>query len=452
MTGSTADVVIVGSRCSGAPLATHLARAGVRVTLLDKARFPSDTASTHIIQPRGTAALERLGVLERLRAEGAADIARLTVHYADVRLEAVYDSDAAAQRLSTGRTAGLSIRRPALDAALLEIARDNGVDVRPRTPVTDMLRDGSGRVTGVRTREGTVTARLVVGADGRDSFVARAVGARKYATYSAPRFAAWSYYRGARADAGRLRIGRFGTTALIATPTDNDLLLVGVVPAMAEREQFLADRDGGFAQRLRHWPELADVVQGARREGPMRIVPDWQAYFRESAGPGWVLVGDAGHFKDPSAAQGITDALRQAEGLAASITSGLDTDVDAATQAWWRARDRDCRDMHWFARDMGAAGPTTPAMTEVVREVAATDSMLLAQVLNRDVPSSAVVTTARVGRAAAAALHRHPAALPALARESARVTSTRARWATGAVRGRYLRHGGSRIRRPAGLR
>ncbi len=437
------DVVVVGSRCSGAPLATHLARAGVRVTLLDKARFPSDTASTHIIQPRGTAALERLGVLPRLRAEGAADIARLTLHYADVRLEAEYGTAAAERRLSTGRTAGLSIRRPALDAALLDAARDSGVDVRSRTPVTGLLHDERGRVNGVRTRDATVRARLVIGADGRDSFVARSVGARKYATYPAPRFAVWAYFRGASPDGGRLRIGRFGSTAIIATPTDNDLLLVGVVPAVEERAEFLADRDAGFAARLGEWPELRDVVQGARREGPMRIVPDWQAYFRESAGPGWALVGDAGHFKDPSAAQGITDALRQGEGLAGAVTDGWDGDLDAATRAWWRARDRDCRDMHWFARDMGAAGPTTPAMTEVVREIAANDSLLLAQVLNRDVPSSAVVTTSRVGRAAAAAVRRRPAALPALARESARVTSTRARWATGAARGSYLRRASS---------
>ncbi len=437
---TVADVVVVGSRCSGAPLATHLARAGVRVTLLDKARFPSDTASTHIIQPRGTAALDRLGVLPRLRDEGAADIQRLTLHYADACLEAVYDSAAGEHRLSTGRTAGLNVRRPTLDAALLDAARDSGVDVRTRTPVTGLLHDDRGRVSGVHTRDATVHARLVVGADGRDSLVAREVGARRYATYSAPRFAAWSYYRGARPDAGRLRIGRFGSTALIATPTDDDLLLVGVVPAVDERAAFLADRDAGFDARLQQWPELADVVRGARREGPMRIVPDWQAYFRESAGPGWALVGDAGHFKDPAAAQGITDALRQAEGLAAAIASGLDEDVDAATHAWWRARDDDCRDMHWFARDMGAAGTTTPVMTEVVREVAATDSMLLAQVLNRDVPSSAVVTPARVGRAAGAALRRRPGAFPALARESARVAATRARWAGGAARGRYLRH------------
>ena len=435
------DVIVVGSRCSGAPLATHLARAGVSVCLLDKARFPSDVASTHIIQPRGTAALDRLGVLPRLRADGAADIERLTLQYGDALLEAEYGGTGAGGRLSTGSLRGLSIRRHALDAALLDVARDAGVDVRPRTPVTGLLRDARGRVDGVQTAGGPVRARIVVGADGRDSFVARAVGAREYATYGAPRFAAWSYYRGARPDAGRLRIGRFGSTALIATPADDGLLLVGVVPAIGERDQFLADRDAGFAARLAQWPELGELVRGARREGPMRIVPTWRAYFRESAGPGWALVGDAGHFKDPAAAQGITDALRQAEGLAGVLVAGLapGADVDAATRAWWRTRDDDCRDMHWFAHDMGAAGATSPAMTELVRDVARTDRTLMVEVLNRDVPSSSVITASRVGRAATGALRRRPGALPALTRETARVTATRARWAAGAARGGYLR-------------
>ena len=437
----TVDVVVVGARCAGAPLATHLARAGLRVCLLDKARFPSDTASTHIIQPRGTAALDRLGVLDRLRSEGAADIERLVLQYEDVRLEAEYGGTGAGRRLSTGATRGLSIRRPALDAAMLDAARGAGVDVRVRTPVTDVLRDADGRVSGVRSGDTEIRARLVIGADGRDSFVARRVGAREYATYAAPRFAAWSYYRGARPDAGRLRIGRFGSTALIATPADNGLLLVGVVPSMRERAEFLADRDAGFDARLARWPELRDLVGDARREGPMRIVPTWQAYFRTSAGPGWALVGDAGHFKDPSAAQGITDALRQAETLAGVVAGALgvgDAALDAATHDWWRRRDDDCRDMHWFAHDMGADGPTTPAMTEVVREIARTDSTLLTQVLNRDIPSSAVVTPSRVGRAAVHALRRRPGSLPALAGESVHAVATRVRWAGGAARGRRL--------------
>lgn len=89
----------------------------------------------------------------------------------------------------------------------------------------------------------------------------------------------------------------------------------------------------------------------------MRVVPDWHGYFRTATGPGWVLAGDAGNFKDPSAAQGFTDALRQAETLADAVLDGLDGDgFDTRLRRWWRWRDRDCRDMHRFAVAMDAAG------------------------------------------------------------------------------------------------
>jgi MFS family permease len=106
------------------------------------------------------------------------------------------------------------------------------------------------------------------------------------------------------------------------------MFLVGVVPGMDTRQQFLADRDRNFAGSVRAWPELAALVEGAERVGPLRVVADWRGYLRESAGPGWVLTGDAGNFKDPSAAQGIADALRQAETLAARLAAVLDTDGD----------------------------------------------------------------------------------------------------------------------------
>ena len=103
---------------------------------------------------------------------------------------------------------------------------------------------------------------------------------------------------------------------------------------------------------------MAAVVAGARRTGPPSLIARWTGYFRESAGPGWVLVGDAGHFKDPSPGQGITDALRQAERLAADVVAGLSgaRSLDDAMRAWWRWRDRDAREMAWLAHDLGRGG------------------------------------------------------------------------------------------------
>jgi menaquinone-9 beta-reductase len=119
-----------------------------------------------------------------------------------------------------------------------------------------------------------------------------------------------------------------------------------------------AYRERNFATGLARWPQLADLLGGARRDSPIRVMTDWHAYFRRSAGPGWALVGDAGHFKDFTPAQGIADALRQATTLAESITAGLDNAAgpDPALHRWWRWRDRDAYDMYWLAEDMGDPG------------------------------------------------------------------------------------------------
>jgi 2-polyprenyl-6-methoxyphenol hydroxylase-like FAD-dependent oxidoreductase len=430
------DVAIVGGRVAGAPLATHLARRGVRVCVLDKARFPSDTPSTHIIQPRGTAALERLGVGDALRNASAAQLQRLAVHYDGADLDASYSDARAPAHLSTGNIPGMCVRRTVLDDVLLQAATQAGAEVRTRTAVTDLCRDGAGRVTGVRTETGDVPARVVVGADGRGSFVAKRTGAREYATYRAPRLAAWAYYAGARPDDGRLRIGRIGSSALIACPVDDGLQLAGVVPGMRERDRFLADRENVFDAELRRWPELCAVLDGAERVGPMRVVPDWRAYFRAAAGPGWVLTGDAGNFKDPAAAQGITDALRQAETLADALAAGLDgaggTDLDGELARWWQWRDRDCRDMHWVAASMGAAGPAGPVMREIVRDVAGCDGGLpFAALLNRDLRSTQLLTPRRVGRALRRAASLGPSAAAPLAREIAGVGRNQLRSALG---------------------
>jgi 2-polyprenyl-6-methoxyphenol hydroxylase-like FAD-dependent oxidoreductase len=412
MTSEQFDVVVVGARCSGAPLAALLARRGLRVCLLDKARFPSDTASTHIIQPRGSAVLERLGVAATLRDAGAAAIERLTLAYDDARLDADYTTPQARSLLSTGATLGMCVRRTILDQVLVDAARASGADVRTSTGVTGLSRNVDDRVVGVQTDSGPIGARVVVGADGRHSSVARFTGAREYAQYQPGRLAAWGYFEGAQDDGNRLRIGRFGEHAFVATPAGSGLYLAGYVPSMSRKDEFLADREGNFARGIQAWPELAGIIAGADRVGPLRVVPDWRGYFRQSAGPGWALVGDAGNFKDPSAAQGITDALRQAEQLADAVASGLDVggSVDARTESFWRWRDRDCREMHWFAADMGAPGPTKPVTTEVLRDVAGTErtSIGLLQVLNRDVTPSQMLTPRRLARSATRALRQRP--------------------------------------------
>jgi 2-polyprenyl-6-methoxyphenol hydroxylase-like FAD-dependent oxidoreductase len=177
------------------------------------------------------------------------------------------------------------------------------------------------------------------------------------------------------------------------------LTLIGVCPSIDRRDEVRADREAVYEAGLRAWPELHARVDGARRDGPVRTMANMHGFFRASAGPGWALVGDAGHFKDPTPGQGIADALRQSEKLAAAISRALDGghgEPDEVLRDWWRWRDEDAWEMYWFAHDMGAAGPTPPLRREAQRRIAADPDLTTAMVriLNHELrPSEAFTPT-----------------------------------------------------------
>ncbi|MBY0442808.1 MAG: FAD-dependent monooxygenase [Mycobacteriaceae bacterium] len=395
------DVVVVGARCAGSPLATMLARRGLKVCVLDRARFPSETPSTHIIQRCGVAILDELGVLDTLIGVGAAPLHHATVASDDVRIHTTV-ADPADHPV-------LCMRRLTLDVLLVEAAGAAGAEVRTGTRVTGLLRDGD-HVTGVHTDKGTIHARLVVGADGRHSTVARTVGAQEYDVTPPGRMAAWGYFEGVdRTD--RAWFGRMKDMGYLAGPTDGDLYMAAIAPDQSRIHEFQADRDTFFTNALRQWPELADLMADAKRVGPLRVFTKWHGYFRQSAGPGWVPVGDAGHFKDFTPGQGISDALRQAQQLAHSIEHGLAGDgLDVAMQQWWRWRDHDAYEMYWHAARMGTPGPATPWKNSLLREIsinpAATQAFF--QVLNHDIPPSTLHTPALALRATAHAIWDQP--------------------------------------------
>jgi 2-polyprenyl-6-methoxyphenol hydroxylase-like FAD-dependent oxidoreductase len=405
-TGERFDVVVVGARCAGSPLATLLAQRGLRVCLLDKAAFPSDTPSTHMLQPSGVKLLEPLGVRASVEA-AAARITRGRAAFDDIRfdLEDVVDLFGAP---------GVNLRRVTLDAILLEAAARAGVDVRTQTPVTGLVRDGE-RVVGVETRGQTLRAPLVVGADGARSTVARLVGAREYGRTRGERAFLWGYFEGVDADPERMWIGRVGDHGYLASFTDDGLFMAGAAPPLAQWAQLRGDRGAAHLALLRGWPELADYVAGARRVGPLQAMAHWHGFFRASAGPGWALVGDAGHFKDPTPGQGISDALRQTAKLAPAIERALSGDEDAL-RTWWRWRDADAWPMYWFARDMGAEEPIPPLVHELQRRMAAEPALAhgLLRVLNHDVAPEAVFTPRVVLGTAVRALRAGPVSPRAL--------------------------------------
>jgi 2-polyprenyl-6-methoxyphenol hydroxylase-like FAD-dependent oxidoreductase len=402
------DVVVVGARCAGSPLAALLAAQGVSVAVVDKATFPSDTPSTHIFQTDGVRVLAGLGVLDGLLASGAPMLERANLRIDGLRL------DHRLPRRPDDPGGWLSVRRPVLDTLLVEAAEKAGASVRTGTRMTGLI-ERDGRVRGVRVggQGGSyeLEARLVVGADGRGSPVARSAGARTYNTVANQRLACWAYYEGVPgAEPSTLFVQRWGEEFLIACPCDSGLFLAIVIAPAERAPRFQEDAGAAYDQHVAQCEPVAAVVAGARRTGPPSLVTRFTGYFRESAGSGWVLVGDAGHFKDPSPGQGITDALRQAERLAGDIVEGLSgvRPLDAAMRDWWRWRDRDAQEMAWFASDMGRGGRVPPVLVELLRRFESDPAMVdrFFDVLNHRVRPSEILTPARLVAATGRLLRR----------------------------------------------
>ncbi|HJQ41833.1 MAG TPA: FAD-dependent monooxygenase, partial [Jatrophihabitantaceae bacterium] len=308
---------------------------------------------------------------------------------------------------------GMCARRVTLDEVLVDAARGAGAEVRTGVRMTGLLRDDSGRVVGIETNEGPIGAEVVIGADGRRSTIADLVGAREYGVAPPGRMFMWGYFTGVSNREPHVRLARLGDLAYLSSPCDGDEFLVAVVPSMSRKHEFMADRERSLRDGIRAWPELHDIVGEAELAGPIRAVTSWHGFFRESAGPGWALLGDAGQFKDPTAGQGISDSLRHSAHLADAVVGGLrggPAAMDAQLRRWWLWRDRDCREIHWLSADLGAPGPVPPVREAVFADIAADADASLAfmKVLNHDGRPSKVFSAGRMVRAAARLVRQHP--------------------------------------------
>ncbi len=363
---------MVGARCAGSPLAALLAHRGLRVAVVEKARFPRDTLSTHFFQAQALASLERLGVTEKLQATGAPCVGRVNLRIEDFQFQAPIPQQ-------PGDVGGLrSVRRLVLDPILADAAAEAGAELRMGTTVTGLVKD-AGRVTGVRVKqdgaESTLQARLVVGADGRNSTVASSAGARKYNVVWNERFAYWSFFEGAEPGPDPAFIlNRWDERFVIASPSDSGLYQVVVMPKLSELPRYREDLEGSYIEHVHSCQPVAEALSGARRVGKIFGMLRWQGFFREASGAGWVLLGDAGHFKDPAAGQGIGDAFRQGEELVEPIVRGLEGSeqtLDQALAAWGRWRNDDAIGHYWLATDIGAGGKAPSALPEVGKRLLA---------------------------------------------------------------------------------
>ena len=313
------DVVVVGARVAGAATAMLLAREGLRVLCVDRSRYGSDTLSTHALMRGGVLQLQRWGLLGQLLAEGTPRVRRTVFHYGS-------DKVGVSIKPAAGVEALYAPRRTVLDPLLVDAARQAGASVEFSTPVVGLHRDRSGRTSGVvvQDRGGRSTrverAGLVVGADGRESMVAGGVGAPIEVSGRHAGGYFYGYWADLPTDGYEWFYSPEVTAGLIPTNGGLTCLFVGADPARVGR--------GGLTpsqafDRLAGEVGLADRLASATRVGSLRNVHGLPpGYLRQAYGPGWALVGDAGHWLDPMSTHGLTGALRDAELLARAVLSG----------------------------------------------------------------------------------------------------------------------------------
>jgi flavin-dependent dehydrogenase len=332
------DAIIVGARCAGSPTAMLLARKGYQVLLVDRATFPSDIFRLHIIGGSGVRKLAEWGLLDRVLATNCPPMHRITVTFGDFPLG--------------GRPPGLSDspfslapRRVVLDQILVQAAVEAGAELREGYPVDDLLWDDR-RVVGIKARTTTGTAvteraRIVVGADGVHSLVARLVQAPVLREVPPQTFGYWTYWSEVPLDGLELAYFPEQRRFIVAAPTNDGLSLIATQGAIADFHAFRADIPAGYHGAISLATDLAERVAGGRQAERFRGSADLPNVVRRPYGPGWALVGDAGYHQDPILAQGILDAFRDADLLANAIDQSLAgrLPLDAALADYERRRD-----------------------------------------------------------------------------------------------------------------
>jgi flavin-dependent dehydrogenase len=359
------DAIVVGARCGGSPTAMLLARSGYRVLMVDKATFPSDTMSTHLVHPPGVAALSRWGLRERLAATGCPPIPTYSFDFGPLTI-------AGSPRPSNGAAHAYGPRRTVLDALLVEAAVEAGVEMREAFTVEEVVTD-DGAVTGIRGHaKGGATvaerARVVIGADGKHSLVAKAVQPERYNEAQVLTPAYYAYWSDMPVSSFETYIRAEARRGWAALPTHDDLTCVVQGWPREEFEANRKDIEGTYMKSFELAPQFAERMKDAKRESRFVGTADMAGYFLKPYGPGWVLVGDAGYHKHPITAFGITDAFRDAE----AVASGLDDafagrrSFDEAMAGYQRARDEEAMPIYEFTCDFAKIEPPPPEMQQLM--------------------------------------------------------------------------------------
>ena len=359
------DAIVIGARCAGSPTAMLLARKGHRVLLVDKATFPSDTMSTHLVHPPGVAALERWGLLDRLEATGCPPVERYSFDFGPV-------SVAGSPQPIDGVARAYGPRRTILDKVLVDAAAEAGAEVREDFTVEEIVTE-DGAVTGIRGHAkggDTVTekAGVVIGADGKHSLLAKTVEPEAYNERPSQLAMYYAYWSDLPVSGFETTIRAENRRGWAALPTHDGLTCMPFGWPVEEFKANRGDIEGNFFEAIDLAPEFAERVRGAKRETKFVGSAELPGYFRKPFGPGWVLVGDAGYHKNPITAMGINDAFRDAELVADALGDAFSEKrpFDEGMTAYQRTRDEAAMPVYEFTAEFASMEPPPPEMQQLI--------------------------------------------------------------------------------------
>lgn len=380
MPSHDAEILIVGGGPAGSAAAFFLARAGCDVLLVDRATFPRDKTCSEYLSPQASRVLQEMGVLDTLERGPSARLTGMRVHAPDGT--SFLGSFTANTGFRAYRDYGLAIRRLLLDTVLLSRAEETGARIRTGVDVRDLARDEYGRVNGVVVRDGehhaTLRARLVIGADGLRSVVARRAKLGKHGRWPR-RLALVRHYYGVTHESavGDMHVFEGGYAGF--APVSDELTNVAVVIPTSHSREIGNDRDAIMRQLLNTQPRVAARLAGAEPATPARAIGPFNWRARRAWTPGAVLVGDAADFFDPFTGEGIYAAMRGAELLTTyafeAVRASNALSADTALAAYDRCRRHEFAGK-WAVERAIAAAIASPALINLAARALARRSDL----------------------------------------------------------------------------